>query len=187
MIVLEKERDNDYCGAIGEYRNLFLSAMAPASTIRDRTTQQLKKQKLTVGLYHGKLNPLPSIWEFPKRLTMINLMNMWLMGNIKENTPPLHYITKHHIEHIKNGPNNLSKLRQVMKRVKYFGLEGNFWELGSWNGEGITQLWSTIWHRLDTYLSTEGNSNKMGCMEKSRKEQISWRTCYSNMQKKEII
>ena len=31
-----------------------------------------------------------------------------------------------------------------MKRVKDFGLEESFWEMGSWNGEGITNLWPKI-------------------------------------------
>ena len=74
-----------------------------------------------------------------------------------------------------------------MKRVEDFGLEENIWEMGSWNGEGTTKLWSTIWHRLDPCLRTEINSNKTGCMEKSRKGQISWRTCYNNMQKKKLF
>ena len=74
-----------------------------------------------------------------------------------------------------------------MKQVEDFGLEENVSEPGSWNGEGITKLWSTIWHRLVPYLRTEGNSNKIGCTEKSRKGQISWRTCYSNMQKKKLF
>ena len=78
-------------------------------------TKKLKKQKFTVVLYHGKLNPLPSTWEFLKGLTMINLMNMWLTKKRKENIPPLQYLTKLHVDHIKNGPNNLSKIRQVMK------------------------------------------------------------------------
>ena len=64
-----------------------------------------------------------------------------------------------------------------MKRVKYFGLEENVWEMGSWNREGITQLWSTIWHWLDTYLRTEINSNKISFTENSRKGQIRWGTC----------
>ena len=74
-----------------------------------------------------------------------------------------------------------------MKPVKYFGLEENVWEMSSWNGEGITKLWSTIWHRLDPYLHTEINSIKIGCMEKSRKGKINWRTCYNNMQKKKLF
>ena len=75
-------------------------------------------------------------------------------------------------------------MRQVMKRVKYFGLEENVWEPGSWNGEGITKIWSKIFHRLDPYLRTEGNSNKIGCIEKSRKGKISWRTCCNIMKKR---
>ena len=41
-------------------------------------------------------------------------------------------------------------MRQVMKRVKGFGLEENFCEPDSWNGEGTTNTWSKIWHRLYT-------------------------------------
>ena len=41
-----------------------------------------------------------------------------------------------------------------MNPVKYFGLEENVGEMGSCNGEGIKNIWSTIWHRLDTYLRT---------------------------------
>ena len=67
--------------------------------------------------------------------------------------------------------------------MKDFGLEENVWELGSWNGEGITKIWSKFCHRLDPYLRTEGNSNKIGCMEKSQKGGRSWRTCCNNMQK----
>ena len=56
-----------------------------------------------------------------------------------------------------------------MKRVKYFGLKETVWEMCSWNGEGIKNLWSIIWHRLYTYLRTERNISKMGCMDKSLK------------------
>ena len=57
---------------------------------------------------------------------MINLMNMWLMLEKKLNIPPLQYLTKPHVEQIKNGPKKISKMRQVMKLVKDFGLEDIF-------------------------------------------------------------
>ena len=66
------------------------------------------------------------------------------MGNGKENISSLQYINKPHVEHIKNGSNNLSKTRQGMKQVKYLGIEENVWEMSPWNGEEITKLWSTI-------------------------------------------
>ena len=71
--------------------------------------------------------------------------------------------------------------------MKYFGLEENVWEPGSWNGEGIKKPWSSIWHRLYPYLRTEGNINKISCMEKSRKVQISGRTCYNNIKKRNYL
>ena len=59
--------------------------------------------------------------------------------------------------------------------------------MGSWNGEGITKLWSKNWHRLDPCIHTEINIDKIGCMEKSQKGQISWRTCYNNMKKRNYL
>ena len=78
--------------------------MAQASIIRDRMTQKLKKQKLTVGLHHGKLNPLPGKFKFPKGITVINLINVWLMGNRNENISPLQYLTKTNVENKKTDP-----------------------------------------------------------------------------------
>ena len=56
------------------------------------------------------------------------------MGNRKDNIQKMQFLIKPRDEQIKNGPNNLSKMRQVMKRVKYFGLEENVWEPVSLNG-----------------------------------------------------
>ena len=64
---------------------------------------------MTVCLLRGKLNPLTRTWEFPKGLTMISFMNMWFMGNGKENIPPLQYLTIPNVEYIKNRPSNLEK------------------------------------------------------------------------------
>ena len=54
----------------------------------------------------------------------------------------------------------------------------------NWNGITITNLWSSIWSELDSYLRTEGRLNSAKTVEKSRKGQICWRTCYNNMQRK---
>ena len=40
---------------------------------------------------------------------------------------------------------------------------------------------------LDPYLRTEVNSNKIGCIEKRQKGQISWRTCHDNIQKRKLF
>ena len=70
-----------------------------------------------------------------------------------------------------------------MKQVEDFRLEENVWKPGSQNGERIKKLWSKIWHRLNTYLCIEGDSNKISCMNKSQKGQIGWRTCFNDREK----
>ena len=48
-------------------------------------------------------------------------------------------------------------------------------------------MWSKRFHGLYPYLRTEGNSNTIGCMDKSRKGQITWRYCCNNMQKNKLF
>ena len=82
---------------------------------------QFKRQNLTVGLYHGRLNPLTRNWVLPNNLQVINLINMWLRGSTKEDAPLFKYLTKSNIEQVSNGNRNLSKTGQVMKVVDGFG------------------------------------------------------------------
>ena len=71
---------------------------------------------------------------------MIILMNMWLIVDRKENIQHCSILLSLMLVIYKNGLNYVAKMRKVMKRVKYFGLEDNVWEPGSWNGEGTTKL-----------------------------------------------
>jgi hypothetical protein len=43
--------------------------------VGQRTSKQLKARQYTVGLHHGKLNPLPPNWSYPKGITLIQLIN----------------------------------------------------------------------------------------------------------------
>ena len=53
-----------------------------------------------------------------------------------------------------------------------------------WNGKHVTTLWSTIWPKLDQFLRTKTKcvGNDKVSKDKSRKGQISWRSCYNKMQ-----
>ena len=46
--------------------------------IRKETQKQMKRRKLTVGYHHGKLNPLPPNWKYPK-VNLVQLIHMWLL------------------------------------------------------------------------------------------------------------
>jgi hypothetical protein len=94
-------------------------------------------------------------------MSVIHLINMWLLGNKKENVPPLKLLSSGNVDHLKSGPGNLSKMKQVMLQVESFGRERALWESNNvWNGERVTKLWSGIWQDLDQYLRTESTSNR---------------------------
>ena len=152
--------------------------------IRDATQRQLKRRRFTIGFHHGKLNPLPSTWVFPKGLSIINMMNMWYCGNPKEQVPPFRYLKGPHVSHLKNGRENISKIGRVMEFIVMFVKEEKVWiEDKNWSGAKITTIWTGIWHRLDPYLRTvtEHRSNNSNKMDISRKGQMSWRKCYNEM------
>ncbi len=45
-----------------------------------RTSLQLKARKFTIDYHYGILNPLPSTWCYPKGITLIQVINLWLLG-----------------------------------------------------------------------------------------------------------
>ena len=94
---------------------------------RYETERKLKKQKLMIVLHHGKLNSLPRTCTLPKRIYMINLIDMWLRGSKKYNVPPFRYLVKTNVSHIKNGAGILSKMKQVIKKTEEFGQDDKVW------------------------------------------------------------
>lgn len=57
--------------------------------VRVQTKRQLSERKYTIGYHHGKMNPLPSTWKYPRGITLIHLINLWLIGDKEQNVPPL--------------------------------------------------------------------------------------------------
>jgi hypothetical protein len=58
--------------------------------IKQATQEQLSFQKIKVGHHHDHFSPLPfpSSWKIPKGLTIIQLVNLWLVGSEKEHASP---------------------------------------------------------------------------------------------------
>ena len=158
--------------------------------VRKRTNEQMKRRTITMGNHHGGLNPLPSSWVYPKALPIIHLMTLWLIGNQRENVPPLRMLEPRYVYHFDKKGRTLSEMKQVMEKIKEFGQESGVWlsNTSEWNGSTVTTLWSTIWGKLDPYLRTESMS-KNGTieLEKSRNGQIEWRTCYNKMSDKGLL
>ena len=159
--------------------------MAPrnrARIIRERTKEQLKKRKIMVGFHHGRFNPLPASWRYPSGLTVIQLINLWLIGSEKEHVPPLHRLPTSLISHIDKYGRTRSKMKTVMKEVEHFARLDGVWVDGRWTGPAVVKMWSKIWPRLQPFLRTQ-TTRKNGSIsvEKSRQGQIAWRTCYNKL------
>ena len=43
----------------------ILSTGARGIIVRQKTSKQIKSRTLTMGYHHGKLNSLPSTWQYP--------------------------------------------------------------------------------------------------------------------------
>ena len=71
--------------------------------VRHKTSKQMKIRTLTMGYHHGKLSPLPSTWQYPNGCTVIQLINSWLIGNRKEDVPPLAIAGEDLVSPINNG------------------------------------------------------------------------------------
>ena len=84
----------------------ILSTEARDRIVRQKTSKQMKSRTLIMGYHHFKLNPLPSTWQYPNGCTVIQLMNLWLIGNRKKNVPPLESAGADLVSHINNGSRN---------------------------------------------------------------------------------
>ena len=96
----------------------ILSTGARDRIVRQKNSKQRKSRTLTMGCHHCKLNPLPSTWQYTNGFTVIQLMKLCLIGNRKENVPPLAIAGADSVSHIDDGSRIFSKMRQVMSKVE---------------------------------------------------------------------
>ena len=161
--------------------------MAPnkrARIIKELTTHQLASRKIKVGYHHGQFNPLPASWKLPKGLTVIQLVNLWLVGSKKEHVPPLRRLSPRLMKHIDKKGKIRSKMTRVMGEIEYFARLKDVWLDRGWTTATVTKMWSTIWPLADPYLRTQTvRKNGETSEAKSRQGQISWRTFYNKLMK----
>ena len=103
------------------------------------------------------MNPLPSTWKYPRGITLIHLINLWLIGDKEQNVPPLGKVSTQWVRHFDNNARNYSKMKQVMGFVETFGRRRGVWLQSNtrWDGKAVTILWSAVWEDLSPYMSTK--------------------------------
>ena len=143
--------------------------MEQATATVDLKTSEVPVSLRTRNLFtawnvqNGKLTPLPENWNFPNKLSVIEAMNLWFMGDSQSNTPPLEYLTVSHMKHVKGAVDGLNKLKTFMKICKYLGLKAGYWCL-SWNSDRITALWTKIWPGIELHIGLSTNDARTGEM-----------------------
>ena len=96
-----------------------------------RTTKSreiLKARLYTCGIHRGRFNPLPPTWYYPNKMTLIDLINLWLLGGGRDlNVPPFMMLSPENVKHFDKGGKRFSKFKRVMKFVKQYGREKGIW------------------------------------------------------------
>ena len=178
---LEEEEEEDIVLELDEPARLPL--LKRARIIKERTQQQLANRTMKVGFHHGQFSPLPASWRYPKGLTVIQLINLWLIGSPKEHVPPLRKLDISLVRHIDKRGMARTKMKILMSQVEHFARIDDVWIDGRrWTAPDVTRMWSTIWPRLAPFLRTQTISkNGEVAMEKSRQGQIAWQTCHNKL------
>ena len=111
-----------------------------ARFVWQRTKEQLSSRKMKVGFHHGHFNVLPASWRYPHTLTVIQLINIWLIGMEKEHVPPLRKINSIHVEHFDKGRRIYSKMKKVMLQVEQFARLEGVWLQGGWTAAAVPTM-----------------------------------------------
>ena len=179
--VSDEEEEEDIVLALDEPEHM--PPRKRARIIQQHTQEQLSNRTVKCGYHHGLFNPLPSTWSYPKGLTVIQLMNLWLIGSKRESVPPFRRLSTAQVAHFDAGGKTKSKMNQLMKEVEYFARVEKVWLDRRWTSPGVTKMWSTIWPHLEPHMRTLTKRNGKVTDEKSRQGQISWRTVYNKFMK----
>ena len=95
--------------------------------MRDKMAAQLRKRRKTthgllVGHHHGGLNPLPSTWEYPNEMNLIQMITLYQMGSPSESVPPLKLLKPADVCHFDKSGGNLSRMAQFMEVMKHYAV-----------------------------------------------------------------
>mmetsp|Transcript_7253 Transcript_7253/g.11641 ORF Transcript_7253/g.11641 Transcript_7253/m.11641 type:complete len:555 (+) Transcript_7253:2-1666(+) len=142
-------------------------------------TPNSRDLELLWGIHHGKLNPLPTDWEFPTHHSIIDILNLWLLGEPERKIPPLRYINSSYVGYLKSGTGYLSKLRCVMKVINHVGVKLECWYEEDWDEEKISTLWYTVWDDIEERIKFKNTQGRNGA--------VTWQSVYNKMHEKGVI
>lgn len=138
-----------------------------------------KRRLFKVGYHHGTLNVLPQDYKFTS-MTVVQLINCWLLGDSSRNIPALGTLTSKEVRHFesksgaKTGNRTRGKMKSVMAVVKRYAVEKNVWneKASEWSAAKVMKMWDAI---SEDFTAAFCQTN--------RNHELSWSTIYTNMSK----
>ena len=102
-------------------------------------------RKFAVGSHHGKLNILPSNYQFPP-MTCFQLIANWLLESVSENLPPLWNLRSKKVKHINNSMRMWNMMKCFMSKVKRVYIDKVCWkaEMKYWDYMSAIKVWDNV-------------------------------------------
>lgn len=159
----------------------------------DKTKDLVAKRVQTAGLVNGRWTVLPRNYKFPNGMTMMHLIDSWLLSDGQQRIPPFVTLQASNLTNPQQRVRR--KMKAVMMLVKRHGQKEGSWvgdNPTSWDHIKTRKLWDSIKNDFKASYYTIQRSGRSGLTtrgqgrqqvakkRKNRDTTTCWSTVYSN-------
>lgn len=174
----------------------LLQEQAIDAAVKEKTKQQLeqrKKNPMLCGVHNGMLNPLLPGWRYPTKMSLEQMVRLWLVGAPAENVPPLKFISSAHVRHFDEGSRRYHDMKAIMAVIEAVARRKGVWrprhfEGCYWNTITLRKLWDEVLDELIPHMLTV--TEKRGqpkSTHKSKPLEQAWRTAGRKLVAKRML
>lgn len=139
-----------------------LHEQAKDAATKERSKQLLenrKKNGIFVGVHNGIITPLLPTWKYPQKMTLQQMISLWLVGIKSDYVPPFRFISPKHVRHFDKNARRYHDMSACMKLIKKSAIRNGIWRPQNfsgefWNGATLNKLWDGISGEILPHLRT---------------------------------
>ena len=124
---------------------------------------------------------------------MKELVDFWLVGNLKDGMPPFRLISTKDVTHFDKKAKRLHDMRAAMRIIKRVARRRGVWKPDDksdaeyWNSLTVSDMWNGIYEDIRPFLMTKTTVAGMAdSTHKSKPDDQSWRTAFDKMHKAKL-
>lgn len=173
-----------------------LEEQARDTAAKERSKELLERRKqngLCVGVHKGILTPLLPDWKYPQKMTLEQLISLWLIGVKSEHVPPFRFISAAHVRHFDKDAKRYHDMKGCMKIIQKIAVKNSVWKPRMfsgeyWNGGTVRRLWDGICGEIIPHLQTvTKRDGEADSYHKSKPLCLTWRTAYTKLKKSTVL